>query len=121
MADAFGRALTLQQRAAALGFDWPDAGGVRDKLDEELRELDVACTESALRQHQELGDVLLTLTNLARHLGVDPARALEDATARFARRFARIEAAAGQLPELGTPDRLAAMERLWQAAKEDGL
>lgn len=118
--DAFARALALQAHAARLGFDWPDLDGVLDKMAEELREFEQARHESPSRQQEELGDLLLTAVNLARHLGVDPAVTLDAATARFAARFSCIEAALDQLPPLGSPARLRAMEVLWQNAKRQG-
>jgi nucleoside triphosphate diphosphatase len=118
MADVIERALALQRRAAALGFDWPDVQGVLDKLDEEREELAEALSQSAERQRHELGDVLLTVINLARHLDVDPAAALEAANERFRRRFAQVEAVADALPPLGDAGRLEAMERVWVKAKQ---
>lgn len=118
---AFERALALQAHAARLGFDWPGLDGVLDKMAEELREFEQARAESPLRQQEELGDLLLTAVNLARHLGVDPAASLDAATARFAARFSGIEAALDQLPPLGTTARLRAMEALWQKAKLEGV
>lgn len=117
MVEVIRRALALQQRAAELGFDWPDVDGVWEKLAEELAELRRAAGEGPEREAAELGDVLLALLNLARHRGLDPVAALEGAVARFARRFAVVEAGAKELPPLNTPERLVAMEALWQQAK----
>lgn len=110
-------AYRLQQEAAALGFDWPDAASVWAKLEEEWQELAQARNEGAARTAEEWGDVLFTVVNLARRLGVDPEAALAAANARFIARFAFIEAELDQLPPMGDPARLEAMEGCWQRAK----
>jgi ATP diphosphatase len=109
---ALERAAKLQRRAARVGFDWPDASGPRAKVDEELAELDSESDRD--RQHEELGDALFALVNLARHLNIDPEAALRDANRKFERRFRTIETSPGfaDLP-------LKEKERLWLAAKED--
>lgn len=107
-----------QQRAAAdLGFDWPDLAAVWAKFDEEWRELAVARQQDQQRVAEELGDLLFTLVNLARHLGVDPTASLAAANQRFAERFAQVTAELDRFPPVGHPDRLAAMEASWQHAK----
>jgi MazG family protein len=89
------RAQRLGEKAASVGFDWPDLDGVRDKLKEELGELDEALHdgEPAAIVH-ELGDVLFTLTRLCSKLGHPPEDVLRAANARFVRRFSTMEAAA---------------------------
>lgn len=112
---ALTRAIKLQNRAARVGFDWPSADEVLDKLAEETAELRAA-TDPAHRA-EEFGDLLFVLANLARHLDIDPEAALRDANAKFTRRFAAIEAALaadGRRPEDST---LAEMDALWDAAK----
>lgn len=109
------RALQIQQRAASQGFDWNDLPPVWDKLDEEIRELRQARGPAQLRH--ELGDVLLAVVNLARWLSLNPDAALQEANERFIRRFAHVMATPEDLPTLGDPARLAAMERRWQEAK----
>jgi MazG family protein len=90
---ALVRAAKLQKRAARAGFDWTEVAGVIDKLVEEAEELRIACREeSAERQEAELGDLLFSCVNLARHLGVDAETALRHANTRFERRFHRMEA-----------------------------
>lgn len=108
---ALNRAEKLQKRAARVGFDWPDPSGPRAKIDEELLEIEQA---SDAERAGEVGDLLFAVVNWARHLGVDSEAALRSANAKFERRFAAMEAAAG--------DRFAALpldekERLWGAAK----
>lgn len=116
---ALTRAQKIGRRAGRVGFDWPGAAGVRDKLSEELAEVDAAvdADPTSADTFEELGDLLFVIANWARHLGHDPEAALRAATAKFERRFAFIEATAqaGAAP-------LASLsaerwEALWQAAK----
>jgi nucleoside triphosphate diphosphatase len=114
---ALTRATKLGKRAAAVGFDWPDAAGARAKVMEELAEVDAATCESATRLTEEVGDLLLAVTSLARHLRVDPETALRHANQRFEHRFRRMEAAAAQRGlQLAMLDP-AAWDRLWEEAK----
>jgi ATP diphosphatase len=107
------RAEKLQRRAARIGFDWPDASGPRQKVAEELVEVDQA--EDPARA-AEIGDLLFAVVNWARHLGIDPEAALRDACDKFERRFAAMEAlAGGEFPALD----LAAKDRLWDQVKLD--
>lgn len=108
---ALTRALKLQKRARQAGFDWPDLEGVRDKVNEELDELERAPPDE---RELELGDLLFTLVNHARWLGLDPETALRRANAKFETRFRRMERDS-EAP-LGELD-LAALEALWQRAK----
>jgi len=108
---ALTRALKLQKRAARVGFDWPDLDGVRAKVNEELDELEAANPEE---REDELGDLLFTLVNHARRLGIDPETALRRANAKFEGRFRAMEGAS-EAP-LETLD-LDALETLWQQAK----
>jgi nucleoside triphosphate diphosphatase len=117
---ALTRARKLGSRAADAGFDWPDASGPRDKVAEELAELDRATLagDPAARE-AELGDLLFSVVNLARHLGVDPESALRRANDRFARRYRHVER---ELDRLGEPAAGAApelLDRLWAAAKAE--
>jgi nucleoside triphosphate diphosphatase len=91
---ALARAAKLGKRAARVGFDWPDARGVRDKIDEELREIDaLECEQGGDdRRAEELGDLLFAVANWARHQRVDPEEALRLANAKFERRFRAMEA-----------------------------
>ena len=115
---ALTRAEKLTRRAARVGFDWPDAAAVLDKLEEEAAELraELPAAEPA-RLADEVGDLLFVLANLARKLGLDPEDCLRAANRKFARRFGAIEAslaAEGRTPADAT---LAEMEAAWQAAK----
>ena len=115
---ALTRAGKLSKRAARGGFDWPTHHGALDKVREELAEVE----EAIQRQHadsieDELGDVLFSVVNLARKLGVDPEQALRRTNGKFERRFRSVEAAVradnGQMEETS----LDVMEAHWQAAK----
>ncbi len=115
------RADKLQRRAARVGFDWPEAAQVLDKLSEEIGELrrEIAEASGHARLEDELGDVLFALVNLARHLGVDAEAALRSTNGKFERRFRTIEA---RLKSRGTQVEdtdLATLEKLWQEAKAD--
>ena len=112
------RAVKLTARAARVGFDWPDAAQVLDKVHEELAELEVEIVANdQTKAAEELGDLLFVLANLARKLDVDPEAAIRGANAKFSRRFGFIEAALAG--EGRTPDQsnLAEMDGLWDAAK----
>jgi ATP diphosphatase len=109
---ALKRAEKLQRRAARIGFDWPDPAGPRAKIDEELAEIDSA--ESADERSAELGDLLFSVVNYARHLDIDPETALREASARFERRFRKVEEIADK--PLKDMD-IEALEALWQRAK----
>ena len=113
------RALKLQKRAARVGFDWPEAGQVIDKIDEELTELkaEIANGADAERLEDELGDLLFAVANLARHLKIDPDAALRRTNAKFERRFQKIEAALAAQDRDVSSAGLAELEALWQEAK----
>lgn len=92
---ALVRAEKLTKRAAVVGFDWPDVDAVVEKVREEVQEtLDAVFAEDEAAKHEEMGDLLFAVANLARHLGVDPEAALRDANAKFVRRFHHVEARA---------------------------
>ncbi|MBP2276373.1 MULTISPECIES: nucleoside triphosphate pyrophosphohydrolase [Sphingomonas] len=106
------RAEKLQNRAARVGFDWPDQDGPRAKIDEEIAEIEAATTPA--ETEDEVGDLLFSVVNWARKLGVDPEAALRGANAKFERRFRAMEAEAGDaFPGLPLADK----EALWQAIK----
>lgn len=114
----FTRCLKLQKRAARVGFEWPDMPSVLLKLDEEIEELKETLQEqSADRMEDELGDVLLVLTNVARRLSIDPAQALRRANSKFEMRFRAMEkVAASKGQSLDAMD-LEEKEALWQQVK----
>ena len=113
---ALAWALSIQKRAARVGFDWDSTEGVLDKVAEEAREL--AAEDSKDRQEEELGDLLFTLVNLARHLKVNPEDALRTSARRFYQRF---EAMEGVARERGSDVRDLSPEELnglWEEAKQ---
>jgi len=114
---ALTRALKLQNRAARVGFDWPQTAAVLDKITEEAGELEAARDGDPAHLAEEYGDLLFVMVNLGRHLKIDPEAALRGANAKFTRRFGHIEdelAAAGRSPDQAT---LEEMDALWDAAK----
>jgi len=108
----------LGSKAAKVGFDWPDASGLFEKLDEEIGELQVEVARgTAASVEEEFGDLLFTAMNLARHLKVDAESALRYSNAKFRRRFAAMESKAGASGLDGrSPDDL---EALWARAKAE--
>jgi nucleoside triphosphate diphosphatase len=117
---ALARALKLQEKAGAVGFDWGSIGPVLEKIQEEAAEIaEAAKGGDKAKVSGEIGDLLFAVVNVARHLGVEPESALRATNAKFARRFAAIEAtlaAQGRRPEDAT---LAEMDALWDAAKRE--
>jgi len=115
---ALTRAEKLTKRAARVGFDWPDAAHVLEKLEEEIAELRAELpTADPARLADELGDMLFVMANLARKLDLDPETCLRGANEKFARRFAGVErmlAEQGRAPADAT---LEEMEACWQAVK----
>ncbi|MFO7300192.1 MAG: nucleoside triphosphate pyrophosphohydrolase [Actinomycetes bacterium] len=109
---ALHRASKVQNKAAKIGFDWPSAEGVVEKLREEMAELAEAMAGSGSVE-DEMGDLLFTVVNLARHLGVDTEVALQRATDRFVRRFQAMEAE-GPLEGLSLDE----MNDRWERAKD---
>ncbi|MGN0846646.1 MAG: nucleoside triphosphate pyrophosphohydrolase [Kiritimatiellia bacterium] len=119
------KAQRSQEKAARVGFDWKDAKGPLAKIREELAELEEAVAASgntSLDGHvkEELGDLLFSVTNLARHLKADAESALEGATTKFARRFRAVEAGAKAEGRDLRSMTLAEMDALWEAAKTGG-
>ena len=115
---ALSRAAKLQRRAARCGFDWPNADEVFEKIAEELRELREA-VHAGDRDgiDDELGDLLFSVVNLARHVGADPELCARSANAKFERRFRELEhraAAAGTSAETQTP---AELDAIWSEIK----
>ncbi|GJE39004.1 ATP diphosphatase [Methylobacterium persicinum] len=115
---ALARAEKVSRRAASYGFDWDDAAQVIDKVREETDEVAEALAQGeAGALAEEIGDLLFSVANLARHAGIDPEAALRDGTAKFERRFkAMAEALRAEGGELGRSD-LAAMEAAWGRVK----
>jgi len=115
---ALTRAQKLTARAARVGFDWPDAAAVLEKLDEEVAELRAELAGAdPVRLADEVGDMLFVLANLARKLELDPEQCLRAANMKFARRFGHIEAALAAEGRVPAEASLDEMEALWAAAK----
>jgi ATP diphosphatase len=116
---ALKKAQKLGKRAAGVGFDWPDRGGARDKIAEELRELDVEVGAGcAAAVEDEFGDLLFAVVNLARHLEVDAEQALTSANHKFERRFRAMETEIIESGSLLQDHTLEFLEQQWQAAKK---
>lgn len=114
---ALARAAKLGKRAGRVGFDWPDASGVRAKIDEELAEIDELPAQARDRRSEELGDLLFATANWARHQGLDPEEALRLANAKFERRFRAMEVRArARGLELAKLD-AAGWDALWNEVK----
>ncbi|HEX4312026.1 MAG TPA: nucleoside triphosphate pyrophosphohydrolase [Acidobacteriaceae bacterium] len=113
---ALSEAGKIGSKAAKVGFDWPDVQGVVEKLREECGELETEVARGdKMAATEEIGDLLFTVANLARHLKFDPELALRDANAKFRRRFAGMEAATERpLEELSAAE----LEELWARSKE---
>ena len=119
MLPALLRAFKIQEKAAQVGFDWPDAQGAVEKLKEEIDELGQA--QDADKLAEEMGDVFFALVNVARLKGIEPEGALQATNDKFIRRFNYIEekarAAGRDLQDMS----LAEMDSLWDEAKKQGM
>ena len=107
----------MQERASALGYDWPDIEGVLDKVAEELAEL--AAAHGAAERKEEFGDLLLVVVNVGRKLGIESEAALRAANEKFRGRFRRVER---MVAERGVAIRdldFEALDQLWDAAKAE--
>ncbi len=115
---ALARADRLTEKASRIGFDWPDVGGARAKVDEELAELDEALRggDRAEIEH-ELGDVLFALANVGRKVGVAPEEALRGTVQRFIARFGHVERELARRGVAHGQATLAEMDALWDEAK----
>lgn len=115
---ALTRAVKLSRRAAGVGFVWPSAKEVLDKLDEEVAELKAEIAAGDVEKaRQEMGDVLFVVANLARTLDVDPEDALRSTNAKFARRFRYIEARLAERGKTPAQSDLAEMDALWDEVR----
>lgn len=118
---ALTRAAKLGRRVSKVGFDWPDPAGPRQKIDEELAELDAELPGAdKARMHHEVGDILFAVVNLCRHHDIDPEAALRDCNDRFQQRFTFVEqslAKDGLSPDAASLEK---MDALWEQAKRSG-
>jgi tetrapyrrole methylase family protein/MazG family protein len=115
---ALAQAEVYGDRAARVGFDWPDVNGVLDKVAEEVREVQSAANLD--ERAQEFGDLLFALVNAARWMKIDPEAALRTANAKFAARFRDVEAQARAQSRDLTGMSLADLDGLWESAKQSG-
>ncbi len=115
---ALGRAVAVQQRAAAAGFDWPDASGPIAKVKEEIGEVERERGKGKGEALQdEIGDLLFAVVNVARKLAIDPATALEGANEKFVRRFAAVERLAAARGLVMGQASLQELDALWEEIK----
>jgi len=115
---ALKRAQKLGKRASRVGFDWPDRRGVREKIQEELEELEEAVgTRQADSMEEEFGDLLFAVVNLARHLDIDPEKALTSANYKFERRFRDMEREISSSGKRLKDFTIEALNKFWRAAK----
>lgn len=116
---ALKRAQKIGGRASRVGFDWPDREGVRAKIHEELEELEEAVgSRSPEHIEEEFGDLLFAVVNMARHLNIDPEKALSSANSKFDRRFRDMEAAIGKTSKPFKNWSLEELDQEWRAAKK---
>lgn len=117
---ALARADRISKRAAGVGFDWPDAAQVLAKVREETDEVEESLEEGDPEAvFEEIGDLLFSVANLARHAGVDPEEALRRGTLKFERRFTAMAARLAAEGQALEDSALPAMEAAWQAVKRD--
>jgi tetrapyrrole methylase family protein/MazG family protein len=114
---ALAQADEYQSRAARLGFDWPQQNGVLAKIEEEF--VEVAQAQGEIEQAAELGDLLFSIVNYCRWLGVDPEAALRQANGRFRSRFQRVEELAAARGQAVSDFAIDQLEAFWQQAKEE--
>jgi MazG family protein len=123
--EPLSRAIRVQERAAGVGFDWPDVSGAFEKLREEMDELepllaaDADAEELKERLAEEAGDVLFSAVNVCRLAGLHPMTVLEDATDKFTDRFRRLAARAQQESVVIEQSSLETLDRLWDAVKAE--
>jgi nucleoside triphosphate diphosphatase len=113
------KAHEIGTRVAAVGFDWAHTGDVIDKIDEEVRELRQAAGEGPERLAEEMGDLLFSIAQLARQLGIESESALRQANEKFSERFGRLEAAFEARGESMREAGLKRLEAEWQRLKKD--
>jgi MazG family protein len=117
---ALTRAEKIGNRAARVGFDWPDTSDVFRKIDEEIGEVHGAISSGDAEQvADEVGDLLFAVTNLARHLGTDPEVSLRRATAKFDRRFREMEKNYADEGRKMAEASLEELELCWQTVKKN--
>ncbi len=118
------KAWKIQKKVAKEGFDWPDARGPKQKILEELEEIEQEVSKQEVSKQDdnletELGDLLFSVVNYARHLGVNPALALQKSSKKFEERFRLVEARMKADKAEMSPETLALMDRYWEEAKKE--
>ncbi len=113
------RAWKIQKKVAKEGFDWPDATGPKQKILEELEEIEQEVNKADDNLETELGDLLFSVVNYARHLGVNPALALQKSSKKFEQRFRVVEARMKADKAEMSPENLTLMDRYWEDAKKE--
>ena len=108
-------ALKIQQRAARCGFDWDDSHEIRQKILEELSEFEAATNYD--QQEEEVGDLLFTVANMARHNGIDPEQALRNSNRKFVSRFTNMEKLSEQAGQKFSDLPLKSQDDLWHQVK----
>src|SRR5262249_37025227 len=116
------RSYHIGTRAASVGFDWPRAGDVLDKIEEEVAELreTVERQQDPARAEEEMGDLLFAIANLARKLGIEPETALRKANEKFTRRFTTMEEEIASESRSMAGMSLEELEGAWQRVKDNG-
>lgn len=118
---ALKRSQKIQKRTAKVGFDWPDSKGVFKKIKEEIRELEEAIeSKNQESMKEEVGDLLMIITNLAQKLDVDSEEALKDSNEKFIHRFSYIESKLNDSDKRFEDSSLALLDELWDESKKLG-
>ena len=114
------RAYKIQKKAARRGFDWPDIKGPKEKIFEEISEIEEAVEKGTEAEiENEIGDLLFSVVNYSRHLGVDPALALRRCNTAFENRFRYVETHMEEDGHRMAPENLEIMDRYWDTAKKE--
>lgn len=116
---ALMRAVKMQEKAAQVGFDWPNVDGAIDKLKEEIDEVKEAVNREQLQE--EIGDMLFAMVNIARMFNIEPEEALQGSNEKFARRFNYIEEQVKSSGKEFSEYSLAELDMIWDRAKDQGL
>jgi len=112
------KAYRIQEKVGRLGFDWKEAKEVVAKIKEEVAEFEEAfCKNDSQTMYNELGDLLFSLVNLSRHLGLRAEEALNDTNAKFIRRFQYIESRLSKMGKTPAESTLEEMDKLWEESK----
>ena len=111
------RAYKIQKKAAKAGFDWPDIQGVWDKVHEEIDEVKEVSPDNPEHLKEEIGDLLFSVVNISRYLGIDPADALHECNRKFTTRFSFVEKEMQKENLEMNQDNFEKMDQLWEESK----